>query len=330
MSDPRTGIRYVAGIDGGGTKTNLVLYEAAADGTLRPAASCRAGGMNYNHIGVPRAVASVTDGLMTLCASCGLSPDKLSAVGIGDPSCDIETAGPTGDAFRAALSDAVRVPILLRSDAYVSLFSLTGGLCPGVLTISGTGAICIGEDAERRLYVAGGWGQLTGDEGSGYYIGLSGIKAALRAADGIAPMTALLPAVLDFFGVSDPRDLIGVLYDPEKSVSPADFARTVDICAQNGDAAAEDILSRAAEYLAAYTASVVRRSGATLVGVHGSVLIGNATVRAGFEARLRVLCPGVRIREPATSPEEAAARLAMRELLRLPCSFGTACITNSD
>lgn len=310
-------VRYAVGVDGGGTKTSLMLFSTDPDGRFDCLSRAACAGMNYNHTGVEQAVTAVTDGLRRLCADAGITPDALSAVGIGDPSCDVETAGPAGDAFRARLCDGLRVPVLLKSDAYVTLYALTRGRGPGVLTISGTGAICIGEDADRHLFVAGGWGQLTGDEGSGHYIGLCGLKAALRAADGVAPGTSLLPAVLDRFGVRDARGLIGVLYDPARPAEPAALAPLVDACAQAGDAVAQGILEKAADWLAGYTLSVIRRTGAKLVGVHGSVLKHNRIVRAAFEERVRAAFPDVTICEPSLSPEEAAARLAVDSLTGL-------------
>ena len=118
-----------------------------------------------------------------------------------------------------------------------------------------------------------------------------------------------MPAVLDYFGVRDARGLIGVLYDPAHPAFPAELAPLVDACAQAGDAVALGILEKAADWLAGYTSSVIRRTGAKLVGVHGSVLKHNRIVRASFEARLRTSFSDVTICEPSLSPEEAAARL---------------------
>ena len=56
--------------------------------------------------------------------------------------------------------------------AHAAAFS--GG--PGILVIAGTGSIAIARDRRGRWRRAGGWGQLLGDEGSGFWIG----RAALR------------------------------------------------------------------------------------------------------------------------------------------------------
>ena len=109
----------------------------------------------------------------------------------------------------------------------MTLFGL--GRRPAVLTISGTGAMSAAEDADGNIFTAGGWGRLTGDEGSGYYIALESIRAALHAADGLAPETLLLPAVLCYFGVSEPRDLINVFYG-ENCPDIAGFAEKAAVC----------------------------------------------------------------------------------------------------
>ena len=126
------------------------------------------------------------------------------------------------------------VPVFLRSDAYITLFGLTGGLEPAVLQLAGTGAMAISQDRERNVEVAGGWGRLTGDEGSGYYIAMEAIKAALQAADQIAPATMLTGKLLEFFGVQSPRELIPVFYG-ESEPEFAAFSKIVDECAQQGD-----------------------------------------------------------------------------------------------
>lgn len=86
--------------------------------------------------------------------------------------------------------------ILLENDAVIAL--LGGNAEPyGVVLISGGvgGAIAFGinrRGGERRR--AGGWGgHRMGDEGSGYDIAVTAIKAALKAHDGREEPTLLVP-----------------------------------------------------------------------------------------------------------------------------------------
>ncbi len=293
------------GVDGGGSKTALAAYE---NGTLLAAA--RVGAMNYNFIGVDAAVAHLIEGVHAL----GVPTDRIAAIGIGDPS--IDDGVPLGEntptaRFLAAVQRALGVPVYLRSDAYMTLFGLTGGCESAVLMLSGTGAMGIAENAAGRIAVAGGWGRLTGDEGSGYYLATAGIRAALQAADGIAPKTLLTDAALRHFGVSSPRELIGVFYG-EDEVDIAAFATAVDACARAGDEVAHGILLRAAHYLAAYAARLLDWSGATRLGVFGSVLCQCTIVRDEFERLIREHAPAVQICEPSVLPERAAADYAKK------------------
>lgn len=293
------------GVDGGGTKTALAAYE---DGALL--ATARTGAINYNFIGVESAVAHLLQGVDAL----GLPRERIAAIGIGDPSID-DTAPTSPDSptahFAQALACALGVPVYIRSDAYMTLFGLTGGRERAVLMLSGTGAMGIAEHADGSVSVAGGWGRLSGDEGSGYYIATEGIKAALQASDGIAPRTALTGAALGHFGVNEPRELIGVFYG-EDEVDIASFSAAVAVCAAQGDRVARSILLRAAKFLSAYTCRLLKVSGAALVGVYGSVICQNATVRGEFERLVRQKHPHVRICEPSVLPEEAAADYAKK------------------
>ena len=71
---------------------------------------------------------------------------------------------------------------------------------PGIVVIAGTGSGAAGRDAAGRTVRVGGHGFLLGDEGGGYWIGREAVRAALRAADGTGPATALTAVVERAFG----------------------------------------------------------------------------------------------------------------------------------
>ncbi|MCX5794160.1 MAG: hypothetical protein NTY77_01520 [Elusimicrobia bacterium] len=50
---------------------------------------------------------------------------------------------------------------------------------PGLLVVAGTGSIAIARDWRGRWRRSGGWGQLLGDEGSGFWIGRSALRDPL-------------------------------------------------------------------------------------------------------------------------------------------------------
>ena len=293
---------YFVGVDGGGTKTALVA--CTADGLEVASALC--GPLNYNFIDLDAALDNLQAGIAAL----GLPERSIAAVGIGDPSIDDESNSPVAKEFAKRAAVFLGVPVYIRSDAYMTLFALTGGQKPGVLMISGTGSMAIAENDTKEISVVGGWGRLTGDEGSGYYIGHEGICAALRAADGVAPQTALIAAALDYFGANKPRDLIPVFYG-ECEPDIAGFSRLVAKCAEDGDEVAKAILLDAAAHLSRYALVLIERCHANLLGVWGSVLCKNATVRCAFEDDVRKKFPNIEICEPDMSAEHAAAMYAV-------------------
>lgn len=295
------------GVDGGGTKTAI----AAFDDTGACLARTVCPPLNYHFIGVDAAVMHLRQGIEAL----NLDGMTVAAVGIGDPAIDDVSQGETAERFASAARELLSVPVYIRSDAYMTLYALTDGCAPGVLVISGTGAMAIAEDAAGKIHVAGGWGRLTGDEGSGYEIGLCGIRAALRAADGVAPPTPLTDAALAHFHCSTPRALIDAFYGEEEP-DVAGFARCVADCAEAGDTASVKILQNTAQTLADYVSVLVDRSGAKTVGVYGSVLCRNRTVREEFEHILRERLPQIIVTEPPISAEAAAARYAEKQLKR--------------
>ncbi len=293
------------GIDGGGTKTSLNAYR---DGKL--IASARSGPMNYNFIGINDATCNVLSGISAL----GIPSEQISAVGIGDPSIDdIVTANEDSSTakFIKQISDVLHVPVFVRSDAYMTLFALTGGKKEGVMILSGTGAMGIAEDLHGNVYVAGGWGRLFDDDGSGYYIALEAMKAAVRDYDGIAPKTALTEALKSHYHVSDLRQLIPILYDNENRTEIADFSEIAAKCAENGDEVARRILLDAAGYLASFASVLLQRSGAETVGYYGSVISKNEIVLEEFKKILRQKYSSVDILPPPISAEQAAAEYAV-------------------
>lgn len=297
---PESGI-YI-GVDGGGTKTAIGAYDA--DGKCLAHTVCPP--LNYHVIGVDAAVSHLMQGIEAL----HVSRHAIRAVGIGDPSIDDVGECEAAHRFAAAVQEKLSCPIRIRSDAYMTLYGLTEGRTPGVLVISGTGAMALAENADGKLLVAGGWGRLTGDEGSGYEIGLNGIRAALRAADGVASSTMLTDAVLEHFDCKTPRALIDAFYG-ETGPDVAGFAKRVAACAEAGDATARSILAETAQTLADYVSVLIDRSGAGIVGVYGSVLCRNAAVRGRFEELVCARFPQTVITEPSVSAEYAAAKYAM-------------------
>lgn len=149
----------------------------------------------------------------------------------------------------------------------------------------------------------GGHGFLLGDEGGGYWIGRQAVSAALRAADGTGPPTALDALVRNAFG-----SLVGaeqqVHRHPTDRQLLARLVPAVALAAGEGDAVAAGILTAAADHLADLADAVQARLGLLPVaGVGGIFRCG--PVHAAFTARTAA-------RAPLEPPELGALRLLDR------------------
>lgn len=197
---------------------------------------------------------------------------------------------------------------------------------PGLLLIAGTGSIVWVRDSggvERRV---GGWGRALGDEGSGYWIGLEGLRALTRSEDGRADVTAMREPLLERCGVDAVDDLVGWVEKATKG-EVASLAPQVIRCADEGDEGARTIVDAAVDELAALVSAALGKwaggeardsgeageSGEAASG-GGDVVLWGGLVAPGGPLRRRMVRRieglGFPVREGDVDPPLGAARLA--------------------
>lgn len=113
------------------------------------------------------------------------------------------------------------VEVMADTDLLASVLGKHPDCRGGVVLIAGTGSVAMGfnrEDANGRFTRtgrAGGWGHILGDEGSGFDIGRSAVRLALKAVErrrlsrnnGEAmPLSSFHVAVIKKLGIEDTRD----------------------------------------------------------------------------------------------------------------------------
>jgi len=134
-----------------------------------------------------------------------------------------------------------------------------------VTLISGTGSIASANDAadgdwSHQDLRVGGWGYLLGDEGSGFSMGLSGLKEVCRAHDHGEEMTPFHRAMMEAMGCAAPLELIPRVYMlPIPRPEIAALNRIV--MEHTEDPVARRILVQAAEDLACLVVNAVNRRG---------------------------------------------------------------------
>ena len=261
--------RYCLGVDGGGTKTEFVLTDAAG----KLLARCVLKGSNPNDCGIPAACGVLQQGFEQVC---GRYPKKEISVFVG-------IAGATDPATSRALGEFLNglgfAAMAFGGDFY-NILSAGLGNEAGLIAIMGTGCVVFGQvpqpDGTMQLQRTGGWGHLLDDGGSGWRIGRDALFAAFAHHDGSGKTTLLKALIEEKAGCTMP-ELIPQIYAHDKSYV-ADFVPVVFAAAQQGDAAAQEILRRNMEELARLLASGVKKLPEQ--GTYRAVLAGGLTRRA--------------------------------------------------
>jgi glucosamine kinase len=309
---PTTGdARYVLGIDGGATKTLAAVLDLH-ERTLRLG---HAGPSNEDAVGTCLAVKAILDATDQALAGANIAHAQL-AVAV------VAVAGTDTAAIDRHLHDT-------RSDHWIVVNDVVGawatatGARPGVGAISGTGSNVFGvgrahgsEGWVGRTWRAGGWGHLLGDEGSGYWLGVQSIVAALHDRDGSGPPTALSDALLAFFRSPSVETLASSVYTtPLTKGEVAAFAVETSRLAHEGDVVARGLYARAAELLGAQIRAVVANTGLTgvfPVGLIGSAFRAGEVFVAPLSDAIRGFAPEARIFTVEMAPVGGSLLLALR------------------
>ncbi|MGW5241658.1 N-acetylmuramic acid 6-phosphate etherase [Monashia sp. NPDC004114] len=172
------------------------------------------------------------------------------------------------------------------SDAVASLVGAIGRIEPGAVVAAGTGAVAFGTDFDQRWNRVDGWGHLLGDRGSAAWVGTMGLRAAIRAVDGLpGGSPVLLQAASDLLGGPEgwPRLVMTADDTPARLASVAPLVS--EAATEHGDPVAAGICRDAgialADSLVAAAAGLERPH---LVATGG--LLASEPIRTALDARL--------------------------------------------
>ena len=308
--------QLVFGVDGGGTKSIGV----AADQFGNILASREGGPTNPNVVGVEQAASSLFQLITECSADVGCDVREYRSIVAG-------LAGAGSESNRKQILDAVQhlakakeippLPIAIETDARVALEGAFDGKS-GVVVIAGTGSIVVGKTPRGETIVAGGWGRIIGDEGSGYYIGREALSALALQYDKRGPATTLRDVFAKHFNWRTRDDIIASVYRDRFDI--ASLAPMVFETASGNDTVSQQILQRGATHLAEQIRVIVlqmgilRKVGLVMCGS----LVDHETVYANLlHMKLLKLLPQVEIRQALHSPAHGAVLMALERLKKI-------------
>jgi len=302
-------VRFVIGVDGGGTRTRAVIVDERGLELAR----AEAAGAVVTARSPEAAAAAVTEAVRGAAErACVKLPAAVLWAGLSGAGHEAARLAVTNLLERAELAKRVRVGTDVNA-AFQAAFPEG----PGILLISGTGSIAWARTPEGEIGRAGGWGQQLGDEGSGYALGLGAVRAVVRAEDGREDATVMRDDVLRALALSDPSELIPWA----AGASKAEVAGLVPIvvrAAANGDPAASGLIDEAVRELARHVTAVLDRMGPWPAPppllLWGGLIGEEGPLHGRLEAELTPF--DVELRRGRIDPPMGAASLALGSLRR--------------
>ena len=250
-------MKYYIGIDGGGTKTAIVIGKA--DGI--PLKTIEKTGCSHKSIGVDAVVTLLSDGVREITQSINISMDECALCCIGLP-CYGESPGADAEITEKLLKALSPIPVHIVNDAVVGW---AGSLeCQeGIHLVAGTGAIAYARTKDGREARSNGWSEFFSDEGSCYWMGKQAMSLFAQEADGRKPKGALYEIVCKELGLKNDTDFIDVV---EQTYAPyrhkvAAFQLFAKEAALAGDTEAQKLYAEAAQCLADSAYGIMKQLG---------------------------------------------------------------------
>ncbi|ESQ85130.1 hypothetical protein AEAC466_05310 [Asticcacaulis sp. AC466] len=236
---------YLLGVDGGGTKTEFVLVDEAG----QVCATCQSGTSYHIQIGFDGLRDCLSFGVHSVLDQVGATPADIAYAFFGLPAYGEDSAA---EAMLDVLPEAVlgHRRYACGNDMICGWAGSLGGE-DGINIVAGTGSIGYGEHQGASAR-GGGWGEVFSDEGSAYWIAISGLNAFSRMADGRLAKGPLYDIFMQEMALKTDLDICGYVFGREAPSRDriAALSKWVAEAAGQGDRAALRIFESAGFELA--------------------------------------------------------------------------------
>lgn len=244
-------MKYLIGIDGGGTNSRLLA--AGSNGEVL--GYCVGKSTNVESNSVECVLANLKEIVEQFLTESGCSLQDCQGVCLGTAGVDTEKSLLEVNEIVKQLHFPCRT--LVVNDAEVALAAETKGE-PGALLISGTGSIGYAINRTGETCRVGGYGYLVGDEGSAYWVSRKAIQYILRAFDQTGRKPEMFARIGDALGIREIDQLVDFVYQSNKA-EVAKLALSVVQAFEDDDPMAERIMKSAAAHLSSMAISLGRR-----------------------------------------------------------------------
>lgn len=305
-------MKYIIGIDGGGTQT--IGYLANENQKLLQKE--KVGPTNYHSVGIKKVRNNLKTLIENLCQKANIKLEELTLVSSG-------IAGVDRPEDKTLIKNILRqldydFDIIVNNDVKTALTNAHGEQ-KGIMLVCGTGSIAAGVKDKDSFVRVGGWGHLIGDEGSGYKIAITMLEKIMESYDGREKKTQLTDLVLKELGLDEPLEIIDYVYNPEISKENiADLTPFLFEAIRAGDEIARKIIEEATSELLEMVVTVIKRLNLNekeqIIALSGGVFENSKIMREMFINKAKKEIPSITFREPKFPPGIGALIIAWNEL----------------
>lgn len=243
-------MKYLLGIDGGGSKTNLLCLDTQGNVIGKAAV----GATYYRQDGIEAVIDRLRDGIGQILPAGATAAACFGMPGFGD-------AAELDDAAAAQIAAAFpHIRFRFENDVVVGWAGALA-LTAGVNIVGGTGSIAYGRDCSGKSVRCGGWHEFFSDEGSGYWLGKELLRLFSMESDGRLERTVLHEIVREGLQLKDDYDInqLTATHYVHSRKETAALQVFLAEAAKKGDPYAQECYRKSAEYLAQIVCSTVRQ-----------------------------------------------------------------------
>lgn len=269
-------MKYVIGVDAGGTKTEAIAYDVDGNPIAR---SVQGFGnlLNDTDLALCNIEKSISEIVSEFCI------DNLHGIYVGAAGCEV---GNNAELIEKRLKKRFYTNTKVMNDAEIALRAILKGN-DGILTIAGTGSIVFGIN-NGFSSKCGGWGNLLGDEGSGYQIVISAIKRMIKEEEENLPQSKLTRAILEYLKIKSVNDITEFVYYVTKD-EIASITPVIAKLGREGDEISNKILSEQGIELAKTVERLYKKLNFNncSIGLVGGVIRNIEEFKNAFEGYLK-------------------------------------------
>lgn len=247
---------YYLGVDGGGTKTAAVLIDFYG----KVLAKGEAGGSNPAIFGIEKSLDEIRRVVERTLENQGSNSGIPACLAIAGINTQWEAEDFKKAVFKhSKLSKLISKDSIIVNDTQAALRAGTNDK-NAVVLIAGTGSNCFGVNERGQSAKSGGRDFILSDEGSGYTIGLSVLKAVTKISDGRANKSVLKDLLFSRLKIRSIDELTEIVNKkPWNKTDIAKIAPLAEETAKKGDQLASEIIKAAAFELALMVKAVAEK-----------------------------------------------------------------------